>query len=76
MDIRFLAKLNSISPTTFEAGYACCNEIAEVAHKHTSACDKARPEEAITGTYLAFLQLCEEAGYDPVGVAETLLARQ
>lgn len=75
MDIRFLAKLESINPTTFEAGYACCNELIEVAQKHTSAYDRARPEEAISGTYLAFMQLCEEAGYDPIAVAETILAR-
>lgn len=76
MDIRFLVRMHeTFNPTTQKMGMDCANHIIDVVQSHTSANDKCPIEGAITALYGAFMHFCEEAGYDPIGVAKVLLVK-
>lgn len=76
MDIRFLKRMHeTCNPTTQRLARDCMNHIIEVVQAHNSANDVCPIEGAITALYGVFLHFCEEAGYDPIGVAEMLLVK-
>lgn len=74
MDIRFLAALNAGQGTQIEAGHRLYGKIIEVLDNATVAKEPVTYETAIALLYAMYVTYAEEAGYDPIGVAETLMA--
>lgn len=72
MDIRFAAKLQEAGPTQYEQGQNLCTRMMEMVDAVTYNAHRTRYEDAITATYAVFTKLCEDAGYDSIGVAEVL----
>lgn len=72
MDIRFMAKLREAGPTQYEQGQLLCTAIQEACD--TCTANGTRYEEALSALSAVFFGVCKEAGYDPYGVSEALLA--
>lgn len=76
MDIRFLAKMHETwTPTTHQQARDLTQHLIDVVEGHTVINGKCPTEGAIAGLYAAFIQICEDNGYDAIGVAEILLAK-
>lgn len=75
VDIRFQYASNSKwTPATAQLARDFTAHIIDVTEAHTSN-DACPIEGAIAGLYAAYVHHCNEAGYDPIGVAELLLTR-